>query len=121
MELCIGTSSSAKVLLKLNSSRPSHSLIRTNSLSLSDPFLQFKSNRLSSSLTLPFQPGQSQFLQSKFSQSHGNSCRFLALASPCSTSSSSSSIAPGPETDKLPANLEVTETEEPKSRVSYLF
>ncbi|PON39381.1 Trigger factor [Parasponia andersonii] len=112
MELCIGSGSSVKALLNLNPSRPSLSLIRTTSLSLSDPFLQFK-NRASSSLRLPFHPCQRQFLQPNLSQLHGNCCRFVALAS----SSSSSSVAPGAEKDKLPASIEVTETEEPNSRL----
>ncbi|PON91885.1 Trigger factor [Trema orientale] len=114
MELCIGSSSSVKALLNLNPSRPSLSIIRTTSLSLWDPFLQFK-NRASSSLRLPFHPCQRQFLQPNLSQLRGNCCRFVALAS--SSSSSSSSVAPGAEKDKLPASIEVTETEEPNSRL----
>ncbi|EXB63261.1 Trigger factor-like protein TIG [Morus notabilis] len=99
MELCIGTSSSAKALL-LN-----RSIFRKNSISISDPFLRFK-NGSSSCSRLSFLPRQRHFL-------HGNCCPFVASAS----SSSSSPVATGEKKDKLPASIEVTETEEPNYRL----
>ncbi|XP_030510811.1 trigger factor-like protein TIG, Chloroplastic [Cannabis sativa] len=117
MELCIGTRpifSSAKVLLNLNYSLPSHSIAPANSVSLSQPFTQFK-DRASTSLKLPFHLRRSQFTEPNFCQFHGNFCQFVALASP--SSSSPSSVAPGPGKDKLPAAINVTETVEPNSRL----
>ncbi|XP_048330045.2 trigger factor-like protein TIG, Chloroplastic [Ziziphus jujuba] len=105
MELCIGSSSSSRVVLNLSSSRPSSQfLIRTASVSLSYPLLQYKT-RGSVSLRLPFASRQSYHFHRR------SSSPFVASAS------SSSSVAVGAEKDRLPASIEVTETEEPNSRV----
>ncbi|KAL5548482.1 hypothetical protein UlMin_003713 [Ulmus minor] len=106
MELCICTCSSMKIHLNKN---PSPYLIQTTSNSLSNRLLQFK-NRASISLRIGFHPLQRHFLERASIQFHGNSSPFVV-------SSASSSVAPEVEIDKLLGSINVTETEEPNSRV----
>lgn len=110
MELCI--SSSTKLLNK-NPCRPPHALIcSTSASSLRNPVLQFK-HRPIGSLKLLSPCRLIHHLQPlPFPR---NPCQFAASAS---SSSSSSSVALGNEKDRLPADIEVKETEEPNSRVS---
>jgi trigger factor len=111
MELCI--SSSTKLLNK-NPCRPPHALIcSTSASSLRNPVLQFK-HRPIGSLKLLSPSRLIHHLQPlPFPR---NPCQFAVSAS--SSSSSSSSVALGNEKDRLPADIEVKETEEPNSRVS---
>ncbi|XP_059441079.1 trigger factor-like protein TIG, Chloroplastic [Corylus avellana] len=111
MELCI--SSSTKLLNK-NPCRPPHALIcSTSASSLRNPVLQFN-HRPIGSLKLLSPSRLIHHLQPlPFPR---NPCQFVASAS-SSSSSSSSSVALGNEKDRLPADIEVKETEEPNSRV----
>lgn len=109
MELCIGSSSSARVLINLSSSRPSQCLIRTASVSLADPLFQLKDRASGSLLRLPFRSRQSYHFHRRCSSP------FVVSAS------SSSSVAVGSEKDGLPSSIEVTEIEQPNSRASLFF
>ncbi|KAF3454029.1 hypothetical protein FNV43_RR04474 [Rhamnella rubrinervis] len=104
MELCIGSSSSATVLFNQHSSRTFLCLVRTISVlsrtiysNSKEPSFRF------SSLGLPF-----------FQQTPSRSRR---CSSPFVASASSSSVAADGEIDQLPASIEVTETQQPNSRV----
>nr|AKM76841.1 trigger factor type chaperone family protein [Melianthus villosus] len=101
MELCIKSSATTITRsLKLTSHGKPHSII-----SNSNPFLQlsnipFNSPRLWSSRQFILQPASFR----------GNSCCFAVPAS-------SSSVTLGEEKDQLPADIHVTETQQPNSRV----
>ncbi|KAJ0102264.1 hypothetical protein Patl1_04123 [Pistacia atlantica] len=96
MELCITTSS--KKFLPVGRAYGSVFVPLKNST------LHFK-NQKTSLTSLKF----SSFSRQIQPQFHRNSCRVSALAG--------SSVALGTEMDKLPADIQVTETEEPNSRV----
>ncbi|KAG2681948.1 hypothetical protein I3760_11G167000 [Carya illinoinensis] len=107
--------SSSTRFMNENPSQPSHTFLRaTSAHSLRNPVFQFKhKHRPFSSLKLPSPSRQIHLLQPHpFPRNPGH---FAISASP--SSSSSSSVALGNEKDRLPADIEVKETEEPNCRV----
>nr|AKM76831.1 trigger factor type chaperone family protein [Erodium gruinum] len=93
MELCSTT------VPNLNPSRTLRSLLPTTSISLSNPFLQFNKN-----------PFNALTLSSRQTQFHRP-----AFPSRASASAASPPVADDTELEQLPADLSVTETQEPNS------
>ncbi|KAI4307948.1 hypothetical protein L6164_031072 [Bauhinia variegata] len=103
MELCSG---SFRTVLHFNPSPGRLCVLSANFFSLQDPFLRKKTTAFNSLKHSSF-TRQIHLLQPL--PNHQNFCRL--------TVSASSSVALGTEKDQLPAELKVTETEEPNSRV----
>ncbi|KAF7831329.1 trigger factor-like protein TIG, Chloroplastic [Senna tora] len=107
MELCSG---SFRTILNFNPSPPRLSLLSSNSLSLRNSFLHCKPRTSNSLRHSSSSSRQIQLFQPSLHRRH-NSRRL--------TVSASSSVAVGTEEDRLPADLNVTETENPNSSVEF--
>nr|AKM76838.1 trigger factor type chaperone family protein [Hypseocharis bilobata] len=102
MEFC----STSSTVPNLNPSRPLRSLLPSISASLSNPFLQFK-NRPFNALTLSSFSRQIPLLGPTFPR----------YSKHITASAATSSVAQSTEIDRLPADIKVTETKEPNSRL----
>ncbi|XVF03776.1 hypothetical protein REPUB_Repub05bG0022300 [Reevesia pubescens] len=103
MELCINSTK----LLNLNQKTHLYVPKNTVSLSLKNPILQFNKKFQKKPLNYPL----------KQLSSVSRQIQLLQPKSSIIKASAASSAASGVETDKLPADIKVTETQEPNSRV----
>lgn len=83
-------------------------------------------NRAYASVLIPLKKSTLQFKNQKATLTSLKFSSFSRLIQPqfhrnpyCVSASAASSVAVGPEMDKLPADIKVTETEEPNSRVGF--
>lgn len=105
MELCISSSST---LFNPNPSRILHPSLTKHSIFLKNTSFHVKNTLL--------KPQQVCFFPLKTDQCQSVSCNAPSFVT---RASSSSSVAVDDELERLPADIEVTEAEEPSSRVSF--